>query len=781
MRHLLCCLCLLLLGGLVHADYPTPQAAGFHHCALIYDAAQRGVPELLPYVADERGWLFDSFLFLHQQTRQGLSFQDGRTRMADWQAQLDTWFAPGRDLAALDEALDQCSKRLGAPPPRPIMLSLPHPDAALKDFGDVDGDGVTEDLSTPHGQETVARWYLNEARKLFAGAHFRHLTFWGLYWMNEGIPDRDAATVALCGRVLHEAGLRFLWIPYYRADGWQRWRDLGFDVAIMQPNYAFLDTHGGTVRRNRLAVTATEAREHGLGVEIELPMSLSIPGSPRLFREYLRDGAAERYGYQQAATAYYLGSQCVEKLAAARDPLYAGLASYVHGDTVSEPDLAVQWRVGGQPAPWLSDQHLTPGRPLTAAEGTLAEQPLEALDVFLYEPGKPWTGLITVEGQAGVGKPWQAVGWALRAGQKADDGRYQVTTVPLTGSWHALRVTFKGEGVPLVAELTPQPPTLGKQGAHLAYRCRYQVSSPDPARYGDTGYELTDGVIPDQGFSSGKTVGWSHVPVAVTVDLGEAMPVEGAELHLQYDETAAVLWPHSTLLTLASDSPPPGHPDGLGAPPGGFSWVAPGEPVIDRKRTETDYDAHVPFTPARPVTARYVTFLAEAHVWLMLSEICVFSGGRNVVAGRPYTLQPSPTPIRGFSSYPDDGLLLTDGIVAQSFSLNGVYGWSDGKPRTIDVDLGRSCLVDQVTAWSLTGARAAIFPPASIGFSLSEDGRAWQEAGMGTPAPAPAEPSTACPFTLKLGGRQARYVRVVVTPSQGWSMVSEIEVAGQPR
>jgi hypothetical protein len=72
----------------------------------------------------------------------------------------------------------------------------------------------------------------------------------------------------------------------------------------------------------------------------------------------------------------------------------------------------------------------------------------------------------------------------------------------------------------------------------------------------------------------------------------------------------------------------------------------------------------------------------------MLSEVRVFSGGRNVIAGKSYTLQPSPTPILGYGSYPDDGQLPTDGIVAQGLSISTVYGWSDGKQRTIEVDLG---------------------------------------------------------------------------------------------
>lgn len=39
---------------------------------------------------------------------------------------------------------------------------------------------------------------------------------------------------------LHALGYRFSWHPYYEARGWESWRELGFDYALMQPNCASL-------------------------------------------------------------------------------------------------------------------------------------------------------------------------------------------------------------------------------------------------------------------------------------------------------------------------------------------------------------------------------------------------------------------------------------------------------------------------------------------------------------------------------------------------------------
>jgi len=78
------------VGGERSDGYPSPRAAGFHHCALIYYRAQRTAADLLPYVAEvEDGepadWLFDSFLFLiYGGLPSGQNPMTGDTTLADW-------------------------------------------------------------------------------------------------------------------------------------------------------------------------------------------------------------------------------------------------------------------------------------------------------------------------------------------------------------------------------------------------------------------------------------------------------------------------------------------------------------------------------------------------------------------------------------------------------------------------------------------------------------------------------------------------------------------------
>ena len=358
------------------ADYPLPRQAGFHHCALIYDKANRGVKELRPLVVrSENGkakeWLFDAFLFLVYTTPRAIDTLSGPTIRSDWQYHLDRWFAPNRDLAALDAAIEQAKTDLGAPPrKREVMLAIPYLNPSVKSFGDVEGSGTSADLSTPAGRAAVLHWYISEARQRFEAAGYKNLHLWGFYWMREDMPAGDEPTVRQAAQEVHAGGDRFLWIPYFQAAGWNHWRNVGFDVAMMQSVYAFTFAHHGDIRRNRLAVTATDSRRYGLGAEIECGDIVKEPKDRYYFRCYLADGAVNRLGYQQAATAYYLGDDLVEQMLASPRPevrsLYDALADYVTGRTVPDPDPPTRW-TSPQTAN-LTNDLLSPGRPVQTAE-----------------------------------------------------------------------------------------------------------------------------------------------------------------------------------------------------------------------------------------------------------------------------------------------------------------------------------------------------------------------------------------------------------------------------
>jgi hypothetical protein len=71
-------------------------------------------------------------------------------------------------------------------------------------------------------------------------------------------------TTAL-GDYIREKGLRFYWIPYYMSNGYSQWKDCGFDIAYLQPNYFFDKKIGDDRLRNACELAFT----HNMGMEME--------------------------------------------------------------------------------------------------------------------------------------------------------------------------------------------------------------------------------------------------------------------------------------------------------------------------------------------------------------------------------------------------------------------------------------------------------------------------------------------------------------------------------
>ncbi len=769
--------------------YPTPAEAGFHHCALLYDAARRSADDLALYVADDRQWLFDAYLFLIQTTPGGGRPMEGGTKLADWQYHLDRWFADGRDVAELERAVATAAARLGPVAPRQVMFSIPRPDPRVTDFGDVDGDGVSESLATPAGRRTVLSWYLDTIRQRFAALAPAHLRLWGGYVMAESIPSRDEPLAQEMAAACRERGLKLLWIPWYQAAGWDRWRECGIDVAIMQPNYAFLSVHHGKLRRDRLANCAELAAQHGLGVEMELAMAWREPGAERLWRHYLCDGAADRWGYQQGASAWYLGTDNVEALARSDEPrlrsMYDAMVAYLAGSAVPDPDARLTWFGPEGPLPWLGDQLLALARPNDVPAWLEAELPPHdgagTLDLFFdREAGPDWSGELQLEA-LDDDRHAEPIGWAVvppAVNQSGAATRFRAVTVPLSQPARRLRVRLSGRPVESLAEVSWSPATMGEPLRHAAWRAAYRFDPAPEAAYGDDGTTLTDGYVPAHGFSEHRSVGWYGQDVAIAFDLGQPTPLAGAEIVLQGGGMGAVEWPATAVLLHSRSTPPVDRPVAASGQVDG-GWCAAQGVELVRQRAPDDQDGLLRFELGAVTAARYVSFQLAGRPWLMLHEVRLLApDGRNVAAGRPYTLSPAPTAKPGLDGYPDDGLRLTDGLIAQRFAKSTVTGWSDDAPRSVTVDLREARPHPTVTVWSLAGGLYGIYAPGEVQVAVSADGVQWRDLSRAA-APAVAEPGdrdVPVSYEFAAGDGPWRLVRVTARRRQGWAMLSEIAV-----
>ncbi len=808
-----------LTGGVASAQYPTPEQAGFHHCVLLYDAEKRDADRMLPHVTHLQPsgtpdqWLFDAFLFLSQNLgpSTGKSYMTQPTNAEDWTALLDSWFAPDRGLHALQQAVDRAKATLGPPPaPLQVIIAIPYPSTAMSEFGDVNGDGVVEDLGDSDDLATALQWYLDRVRTLFAQPDLPDLRLWGYYWMWEAVSGKDAASITLASELIHDRGLKHLWIPWFRAPGYDRWRELGFDVALMQPNYAFISGHEGNVRYHRLLENAALAHAQGLGVEMETDYDPDTnPRAREIFRDYMAFGAPERCGYQQAATAYFQSYRVFENLMQAQDPdarhTYDQLAAYVRGETIPLPGRleGATCTVDGTPAPRLVDgrMQLSGG---DAAEVVLLPAQGAELSIHLAAPrdiGHLELGAIAPENRRWSGsvrvRAFDAQGAVLAAAWRRETfpasergpGRHVVPVPVEAEAVHGLevRVLPDGEQVPLsLDEITA---TVHQRTAvlhHLAEGCPYRSEPEQAATYPDRGGLLTDGLAATAGWTQGRSVGFSgRAEVCVTLDLGRPVAVERCVVHCDGGGYGAANFPERVSLSLGlQGAAEPARSEGRGEPPeppvASVTATAAQVAVDFEHRTPGSADAmasgHFALVPEKPVRARYAALRFRPLGWLMLSEIEIIAGGENVARGLEYHLTPRPAPAQGVK-YPDDGRLLVDGKVASSLEPKRVCGWEDAPTARVTLDLGATRPIGRVTVHALGGGLHGVYAPGRVLVETSQDGRQFAPPA----AVAHTDPGDGTcghvPIVVELPeGAEGRYVRVGLENLRGWTLLSEVEV-----
>jgi len=801
--------------------YMTPEQAGFHDCMLIYEADNRDADSLVPYVAhvDAGGrpdaWLFDSFLYMRfGSAPSGAQYYNGPTTKEDWLRALDVWFEKGRDIDALQAAVDHVKGVLGpAPAPLKVILSLHYPHPGQRSFGDVDGDGTSEDLATPEARGKVVGWYVDEAIRRFEAAGHPDLELWGFYWMNEQIDPGDDDPVRFAADAIHERGLRLLWIPYYRATGYNRWRELGFDVAILQPNYAFLEQHHGRIRNDRLIGTAALAERFGLGVEMEAGSVVSDPRAREMFIDYLAFGAQRLCGYQGATRAYYQGDRLFLGLCRSKDPTarraYDAISDFIAGREVPRPGSLEGSRAFVEtPAGRVEAAGLTDGLFVTAERPEVPvasiDPATDSVDVELRgerapteveislvtNPESHWTGLVTIQGRRPNAEGWTPAGWKLAsvAGSANAAVPKAVVAVPIgPGPWDELRLRFGGRGsggslrvdeLSLVTALSPGETPVDS----ACVGCAYTTDQNVEAQYPDRGGRLTDGEVATEGFWQGKSVGWTAAEVGITIDLGTPRAVEAVRVHLEGGGYAAVNLPDTVTAELSKRQPlGPQATSGRGAAPEvpvPVAFATSGDVVVSSER-EMGGSAHAVGTmdlvcQGPGLEGRYVTLRFACRGWLMVSEIEVLSAGGNAALGASYAVRPLPDPLVG-TQYADDGARLTDGRAAEGFDRSAVVGWTN-RDAVVTVDLGVAMSVREVSAFVLGGGLYGIVAPPSARVECSADGEQWAPFGSAALTD-PADNSIHAMRLLVTGSATGvRYVRFTAARPAGWTMISEVAV-----
>jgi len=288
--------------------------------ALIYQGGKQRIDwtqeQFEPYVAHtfadgSKDWLFDGYLFLEFSDGVDRNFAPGYQpkdgRRSEWELYLGRLFEKGKSLDALDKCIEANKKEIGDPGfKHKIVLTLLTPMHGQKDWGKLDGKAL--DFDNADDRLAACRWFIDELVKRFAKKGYRNLELQGIYWVDEDMCRTPDFTRQIAPYI-HEKGLQFVWIPYFRARGFNHWREHGFDIAYHQPNH-FFDKNLPDVR---LDVACDVALDTGMAMEFECDSKAlyGIEDSSYDRMNAYMDAFERRGVYATSAIAYYTGSKAL--------------------------------------------------------------------------------------------------------------------------------------------------------------------------------------------------------------------------------------------------------------------------------------------------------------------------------------------------------------------------------------------------------------------------------------------------------------------------------------
>ncbi|WP_136604943.1 DUF4855 domain-containing protein [Paenibacillus dokdonensis] len=331
---------------------PGAATADIHNLGLLYNgqyANDKGTwtkERIIPNISyvDQSGkpadWLFDGILYLGITSPSGHDY-GGNANLEDWKWYLDKTFAETGDMQQLNEATKEVGAELNQPNHKEkVVLMIPDPGESINDFGDVDGDGVSESFNNSAvgkekalaNREKAVQWWLSEVEKRWGEENYSNLELVGMYWLEEQISTSETGPDLLrsVSAKVHDMNLKFFWIPHFLAYKSYMWKDVGFDAVAFQPNYFFEE-----MGYDRLEDAANIAKQYGMSNELEFDDRMLTDG---VFREryidYLNSGV-ETGLMQNGFKAYYQGNNAVYDSAVSTDAatriMYDWLYQFVNG------------------------------------------------------------------------------------------------------------------------------------------------------------------------------------------------------------------------------------------------------------------------------------------------------------------------------------------------------------------------------------------------------------------------------------------------------------------
>ena len=320
LKAMMCGAVLSLCTGTMMADgYPTDVTSDL---TLIYKGGTHRPDwtkeQIEPYVVHtyangDRQWFFDAFLFLEFTNGSGTGYGTnlGNTaNRSDWEWLLDRMFVKDTGMDALDQLIGELKTELGDPGfKHRVVVSCPSPIKDYTEWGSLD-DGTVLTFNRQSHREKAVYWYIDQIISRFNAFNFKNIELEGIYWIEEHALS-GADFLKKISTYVHGKDLRFYWIPYYTANGYQNWESLGFDIAYMQPNHYF----NKEISDDRLDTACKLCKQYGLGLELEFETQgshqVQYAGEDSYYSRLVSYiDTFEKYGvWDESAVAYYSGTK----------------------------------------------------------------------------------------------------------------------------------------------------------------------------------------------------------------------------------------------------------------------------------------------------------------------------------------------------------------------------------------------------------------------------------------------------------------------------------------
>lgn len=309
------------------------------------DETTRNKDFLLPMVAylDENGNIkdtfLDGFLYLPKSPLPSGIAPHLETIKSDWEWLFDATFHGVSGFDRLDEIVGDVKKELNRPDYKvQVYATILTVLETQKNFGDVDGDGVSENCYYAEDREKVVRWYVAKCLEEFEKGNYENIEFGGFYWMHEEVVDskQGEAIIAQTADIVHDMGSYFIWIPFYNAPRYYIGEDMGFDLVNMQANMVF------NLRTPKWQIdsAAMLTKLRGMAVEMEhtWQATYDIRYAQR-YLDYLYNGYI--YGYHESINIFYDDGGNFYTMGISDDSLrrlqYDATYHYVKGDLDYNP------------------------------------------------------------------------------------------------------------------------------------------------------------------------------------------------------------------------------------------------------------------------------------------------------------------------------------------------------------------------------------------------------------------------------------------------------------